>query len=68
MVILPGVLVKEACGAALTVMVLLRVIVLPQLSVNVHVSVYNPPQALCEPVIVEVTEPEIWQAPVPLLE
>ena len=46
---------------------LLFVIVLLQLSVKLQVSVYVPPQLLCEPVIVEVTDPLIKQLPVPLL-
>jgi hypothetical protein len=44
-------------------MILEVVIVLAQLSVNVHVSVYVPPHAVCEPVIVERTEPLIKQLP-----
>ena len=39
------------------------VMVLLQLSVNVQVSVYVPPQVLCEPVIVDVTLPLIRQLP-----
>ena len=39
------------------------VIVLAQLSVNVHVSVYEPPQLLWDPVMVEVTDPLISQLP-----
>ena len=43
-------------------------IVLLQLSVNVQVSVYVPPQEVCEQVIVDRTEPLIAQLPVcPLL-
>jgi hypothetical protein len=45
-------------------MILDVVIVLAQLSVNVHVSVYEPPQELCEPVITEVTLPLMAQLPV----
>ena len=40
------------------------VIVLLQLSVNDQVSVYVPPQLLCDPVMVDCTEPLIWQLPV----
>jgi hypothetical protein len=39
-------------------------IVLLQLSVNVHTSVYEPPQLLCDPVITLVTIPLISQLPV----
>ena len=42
---------------------LLVVIVLLQLSVNVQLSVYVPPQLLCEPVIVDVTLPLIKHTP-----
>jgi hypothetical protein len=34
-----------------------------QLSVNVQVSVYVPPQLVCEPVITPVTDPLISQLP-----
>ena len=58
---------KAAGGAGSTVIVLVAVMVLAQLSVKVQVSVYVPPQLLCEPVIVDVTLPLIRQLPVPLL-
>jgi hypothetical protein len=49
-------------------MILEALIVLPQLSVNAQVSVYVPPQAVCDPLIADVTLPDIWQAPLaPLL-
>ena len=46
------------------VIVLVAVIVLLQASVNVQVSVYDPPQAVCEPVTTPVTEPLISHIPV----
>ena len=54
---------KTAVSAGRTVISLEVVIVLLQLSVNVQVSVYVPPQLLCEPVIVDVTLPLIKHAP-----
>ena len=45
-------------------MVLEAVIVLLHGSVNVQVSVYVPPHAVCEPVITPVAVPEISQVPV----
>ena len=54
-------------GAGSTVIVLEAVIVLLHISVNVQVSVYEPPQALCEPVITEVTVPLIRQLPLAAL-
>ena len=60
MVITPGaVIVGNVAGV--TVMALLPVIVLPHASVNVHVSVSVPPQAVVEPVLTAVTLPEIRQ-------
>jgi hypothetical protein len=54
---------KTAESAVNTVINLDVVIVLAQLSVNDHVSVYVPPQVLCEPVITLVTDPLISQLP-----
>jgi hypothetical protein len=54
---------KVAVSAGSIVMILDVVIVLAQLSVNVHVSVYEPPQELCEPVMTEVTLPLMAQLP-----
>ena len=50
-------------------MILLCVDVLLQLSVNVQVSVYDPPHSVCDPVITPVVDPLIVQAVVfvPLL-
>ena len=59
-----GAVAKTAGGAGSTVMVLEAVIVLLHGSVNVQVSVYVPPQAVCEPVITPVAVPEISQVPV----
>jgi hypothetical protein len=56
-----------AVSAGSIVMILEVVIVRLQLSVNVHVSVYVPPHAVCEPVITEVTLPLIKQVPLALL-
>ena len=56
-----------AVSAGSIVMILDVVIVLAQESVNVQVSVYEPPQGVCEPVITEVTEPLISQLPLALL-
>ena len=59
---------KVAVSAGTIVMVLDVVIVLLQLSVNDQVSVYVPPQDVCDPVITLVTLPLIAQLPVwPLL-
>jgi hypothetical protein len=44
---------KVAVSAGRIVIILDVVIVLAQLSVNVQVSVYEPPQLLCEPTIVD---------------
>ena len=54
---------KLAESAGSMVISLDVVIVLAQLSVNVHVSVYEPPQLLWDPVMVEVTDPLISQLP-----
>jgi uncharacterized membrane protein len=59
-----GALANTAGGAGSTVIVLVAVMVLLHASVNVQVSVYEPPQAVCEPVIVPVTLPDISQTPV----
>jgi hypothetical protein len=55
---------KVAVSAGSMVISLDVLIVLAQLSVNVQVSVYVPPHVLCEPVMVEVTDPLISQLPV----
>ena len=52
-----------AVSAGSMVMILEVVMVRLQLSVNDHVSVYVPPQLLCDPVITEVTLPLIKQLP-----
>jgi hypothetical protein len=54
---------NTAGGAGCTVISLVALIVLPHPSVKVQVSVYVPPQAVCDPVIADVTLPDIWQAP-----
>jgi hypothetical protein len=59
-----GAAANTAGGAGSTVIVLVAVIVLLQASVNVQVSVYEPPQAVCEPVTIPVTLPDISQVPV----
>jgi hypothetical protein len=56
-----------AVSAGSIVMILEVVIVLAQLSVNVHVSVYVPPHAVCAAVISEVTVTLIKQVPLALL-
>ena len=58
-----GVAMNTAGGAGSTVIVLVAVIVLLHASVNVQVSVNVPPQAGDDPVIVDVTLPLIWHAP-----
>ena len=52
-----------AVSAGSMVMILDVVMVRLQLSVNDHVSVYVPPHAVCDPVMVEVTLPLIKQLP-----
>ena len=64
----PGGKVKVGGGAGCTIIVRLAVMVLLQISVYVQFSVYDPPQAVCEPVIVEVIVPLISHAPVPPFE
>ena len=66
MVIL-DVLANTACAEGDTVMMREAVDVLPHASVNDHDSVYEPPHALCEPVITPVEVPLISHAPVSLL-
>jgi hypothetical protein len=63
LIVVSATVAKVAVSAGSIVMSLDVVIVLLQLSVNVQVSVYVPPQLLCEPVITEVTEPLIAQLP-----
>jgi len=58
-----GVDVNTAGGAGSTVIVLVAVIVLLHASVNVQVSVKVPPHTVDDPVIVDVTLPLIWHAP-----
>jgi hypothetical protein len=59
-----GAVANTAGGAGSMVIVLVAVIVLLQASVNVQVSVYEPPQAVCEPVTTPVTLPDISHTPV----
>ena len=59
--------VNTACAEGDTVMMREAVDVRPHASVNDHDSVYEPPHALCEPVITPVDEPLISHAPVSLL-
>ena len=54
---------KVAVSAGRIVINLEVVIVLLQESVNDQVSVYVPPQLLCDPVIVDITEPLMAQLP-----
>jgi hypothetical protein len=54
---------KVAVSAGSMVISLDVVMVLLQESVNDHTSVYEPPQLLCDPAMVEVTEPLIRQLP-----
>ena len=54
---------KVAVSAGSMVISLDVLIVLLQLSVNVHVSVYEPPQLLWDPVITLVTVPLMAQLP-----
>ena len=58
---------KVGAGAGDTVMTLEAVIVLPQASVAVHVSVTVPPQGPGAVVCVDVAEPLIKQLPKALL-
>jgi len=61
-VIAPGtVIVGNAAGV--TVIVLLPLMVLLHASVKVHVSVSVPPQPVVDPVLTAVTDPEIRQLP-----
>jgi hypothetical protein len=53
-----------ACAAGETVIVLEAVEVLPHASVNDHDSVYDPPHAVCDPLILPVTLPLISHEPV----
>ena len=65
--VMPAGAVIVGSDAGVTVMALLPVIVLPHASVNVHVSVSVPPQAVVEPVLTAVTPPAIRQVPDPEL-
>ena len=58
---------NDATGAGLTVIVLDWLMVLPQASVNVQVSVTGPPHAPGSALNVEVTFPLIRHDPVPPL-
>ena len=60
--------INVGAAAGLTVIVLLAVIILPQTSVAVHVSVTVPPHGPGAAVCVEVADPLIKQVPVPPLE
>ena len=60
--------VNVAAAAGLTVIVLLAVIVLPQASVAVHVSVTLPPHAPGAAVCVDVAVPLITHDPLAPLE
>ena len=62
-----GVVVKVGAGAGVTVITLEVVIVLPQASVAVHVSVIVPPHGPGAVDCVDVTEPLIKQLPEALL-
>ena len=53
-----------ACAAGDTTIILDAVDVRPHASVNDHDSVYDPPHALCEPVIVPVELPLMAHEPV----
>jgi hypothetical protein len=53
-----------ACAAGETVMMRDAVDVLPHSSVKDHDSVYDPPHALCEPLMLPVTLPLISHEPV----
>ena len=55
---------NTACAAGDTVMVREAVDVRPHASVNDHDSVYEPPHAVCDPVMVPVADPLISQLPV----
>src|SRR5688572_9715510 len=59
-----GAAANTAGGAGSTVIVLDAVIVRLHASVNVQVSVYVPPHAVCEPVITPVAVPDISHTPV----
>ena len=54
---------NDAWAAASTEIILDCVDVRPHASVNDHDSVYEPPHALCEPLMVPVTEPLIPHEP-----
>ena len=58
---------NTACAEGDTVMMREAVDVRPHALVNDHDSVYDPPHALCEPVITPVDEPLISHEPVSLL-
>jgi hypothetical protein len=59
---------NTACAAGDTVIVLDAVDVLPQLSVNVHDSVYDPPHPVCVPLMFPVVVPLMLQSPLAPLE
>jgi hypothetical protein len=64
MVVLAGaVIVGNAAGV--TVIVLLPLVALLHASVNVHVSVSVPPQPVTVPVLIAVTVPDIKHVPDP---
>ena len=54
---------NTACAAGETVMTRDAVEVLPHASVNDHVSVYEPPHAVCDPEIVPVAVPLMSHEP-----
>ena len=58
---------NTACAEGDTVMTREAVDVRPHASVNDQLSVYEPPHALCDPVITPVDEPLISHEPVSLL-
>ena len=57
-----------ACAAGETVMVREAVEVLPHASVNDHDSVYDPPHAVCDPLMLPVAVPLMSQLPLSPLE
>jgi hypothetical protein len=66
--VISDVAANVACAAGDTVMVREAVEVLPHASVNDHDSVYEPPHAVCDPLMLPVAEPLISHEPLSPLE
>ena len=63
MMVMSDVAANTACDEVDTIMLREAVEVRPHASVNDQDSVYEPPQELCDPVIVEVTVPLMRHGP-----